>query len=110
MRKFLSFICSVLLAFSFCLPVSAADGEKSNEIVILYTNDAHAQWPDITQRDGNGMWFGGPTGGTASMTLRFTTRRRIAGKRWIERQAIVLRDIVTFYRIQAMDLICFLPL
>ena len=57
MRKFLSFICSVLLAFSFCLPVSAADGEKSNEIVILYTNDAHAQWPDITQRDGNGMWY-----------------------------------------------------
>ena len=63
MRKFLSFICSVLLAFSFCLPVSAADGEKSNEIVILYTNDAHAQWPDSTQKDGNGMWIGGPTGG-----------------------------------------------
>lgn len=42
MRKFLSFICSMLLALSFCIPVSAADEEKSNDIVILYTNDAHA--------------------------------------------------------------------
>lgn len=42
MRKFLSFICTILLAVSFCIPASAADGEKSNDIVILYTNDAHA--------------------------------------------------------------------
>ena len=41
MRKFLSIICSVLLIAALCVPVSAADAEKSNDIVILYTNDAH---------------------------------------------------------------------
>lgn len=42
MRKVLSFICTLLLTVSLCMPASAADGEKSNDIVILYTNDAHA--------------------------------------------------------------------
>ena len=42
MRKLLSFICTLLLTVSLCMPASAADGEKSNDIVILYTNDAHA--------------------------------------------------------------------
>lgn len=41
MRKFLSFICSVLLIVFLCVPVSAAQTQKSNDIVILYTNDAH---------------------------------------------------------------------
>ena len=42
MRRLLSFTCAVLLALLLCVPVSAADAEKSNDIVILYTNDAHA--------------------------------------------------------------------
>lgn len=42
MRKFLSFLCSVLLVVSLCVPASAAATGKSNNIVILYTNDAHA--------------------------------------------------------------------
>lgn len=42
MRKLLSFLCAMLLAVSFCIPASAADAEKSNDIVILHTNDAHA--------------------------------------------------------------------
>ena len=41
MRKFLSFIYSVLLIVFLCVPVSAAQTQKSNDIVILYTNDAH---------------------------------------------------------------------
>ncbi|MDO5545250.1 MAG: bifunctional UDP-sugar hydrolase/5'-nucleotidase [Eubacteriales bacterium] len=42
MRKLLSFICSVLLIVALCVPAYAADAEKSNDIVILYTNDVHA--------------------------------------------------------------------
>ena len=42
MRKLLSFICSVLLIVSLSVPASAADAAKSNDIVILYTNDSHA--------------------------------------------------------------------
>lgn len=42
MRKVLSFLCSVFLAATLCVPVSAAATEKSNDIVILYINDAHA--------------------------------------------------------------------
>lgn len=42
MRKFLSFLCSMLLAATLCVPVSAAATGKSNDIVILYINDAHA--------------------------------------------------------------------
>ena len=42
MRKLLSILCSVLLIVLLSIPVSAADAEKSNDIVILYTNDTHA--------------------------------------------------------------------
>lgn len=42
MRKILSFLCSALLLVTLCVPVSAAATEKSNDIVILYINDAHA--------------------------------------------------------------------
>ena len=42
MRKFLSFLCSMLLVATLCVPVSAAATGKSNDIVILYINDAHA--------------------------------------------------------------------
>lgn len=42
MRKILSFLCSVFLIVTLCIPVSAVASGKSNDIVILYTNDAHA--------------------------------------------------------------------
>lgn len=42
MRKLLSILCSVLLIVLLSIPASAADAEKSNDIVILYTNDTHA--------------------------------------------------------------------
>lgn len=42
MRKLLSFLCAALLSVSLCIPASAAKVEKSNDIVILYTNDTHA--------------------------------------------------------------------
>ena len=42
MRKLLSIHCSVLLIVLLSIPVSAANAEKSNDIVILYTNDTHA--------------------------------------------------------------------
>lgn len=42
MRKLLSFLGSVFLIVLLCIPVSAVDPGKSNDIVILYTNDAHA--------------------------------------------------------------------
>ena len=42
MRKVLSFLCSMLLVATLCVPVSAAATGKSNDIVILYINDAHA--------------------------------------------------------------------
>ena len=42
MRKLLSILCSVLLIILLSIPVSAANAEKSNDIVILYTNDTHA--------------------------------------------------------------------
>ena len=42
MRKVLSFLCSMFLVATLCIPVSAAATEKSNDIVILYINDAHA--------------------------------------------------------------------
>lgn len=42
MRKILSLFLSILLIASLCIPASAADTEKSNDIVILYTNDVHA--------------------------------------------------------------------
>ena len=42
MRKLLSILCSVLLIVLLSIPVSAANAEKSNDIVILYTNDTHA--------------------------------------------------------------------
>lgn len=42
MRKILSFLCSMLLVATLCVPVSAAAAGKSNDIVILYINDAHA--------------------------------------------------------------------
>lgn len=42
MRKLLAFICSVLLIVTLCVCVSAAEEPKSNDIVILYTNDVHA--------------------------------------------------------------------
>lgn len=42
MRKVLSFLCSMLLVVTLCIPASAAASGKSNDIVILYTNDAHA--------------------------------------------------------------------
>lgn len=42
MRKLLSILCSVLLIVLLSIPVSAANAEKSNDIVILYTNDSHA--------------------------------------------------------------------
>lgn len=43
MRKLLSILCSVLLIVLLSIPVSAANAEKSNDIVILYTNDTHAK-------------------------------------------------------------------
>ena len=42
MRKLLSLILSVLLTVALCTSVSAAEEAKSNDIVILYTNDVHA--------------------------------------------------------------------
>ena len=42
MRKLLSILCSILLIVLLSIPVSAANAEKSNDIVILYTNDTHA--------------------------------------------------------------------
>lgn len=42
MRKFLSFLCSMFLVVTLCVPASAAATGKSNDIVILYINDAHA--------------------------------------------------------------------
>lgn len=42
MRKLLSILCSVLLIVLLSIPVSAANAGKSNDIVILYTNDTHA--------------------------------------------------------------------
>lgn len=42
MRKLLSILCSVLLIVLLSIPASAANAEKSNDIVILYTNDTHA--------------------------------------------------------------------
>ena len=42
MRKILSFLCSALLLVTLCVPASAAATGKSNDIVILYINDAHA--------------------------------------------------------------------
>ena len=42
MRKIISLVCSILLIASLCIPASAANIEKSNDIVILYTNDVHA--------------------------------------------------------------------
>lgn len=42
MRKVLSFLCSIFLVATLCVPVSAAATGKSNDIVILYINDAHA--------------------------------------------------------------------
>lgn len=42
MRKLFSFLCSVMLIAILCVPVSALDEGKSNDIVILYINDAHA--------------------------------------------------------------------
>lgn len=42
MRKVLSFLCSIFLVATLCVPAFAADTEKSNDIVILYINDAHA--------------------------------------------------------------------
>ena len=42
MRKTISFLCSVLLIILLGIPASAANVEKSNDIVILYTNDTHA--------------------------------------------------------------------
>lgn len=42
MRKLLSLFCTVLLIVSLCVPAAAVDADKSNDIVILYTNDAHA--------------------------------------------------------------------
>ena len=42
MRKLLSILCSVLLIVLLSIPVCAANAEKSNDIVILYTNDTHA--------------------------------------------------------------------
>lgn len=42
MRKLFSFLCSVMLISILCVPVSALDEGKSNDIVILYINDAHA--------------------------------------------------------------------
>ena len=42
MRKILSFLCSIFLVATLCVPAFAADTEKSNDIVILYINDAHA--------------------------------------------------------------------
>ena len=42
MRKLFSFLCSVMLIAILCVPVSALDEDKSNDIVILYINDAHA--------------------------------------------------------------------
>ena len=42
MRKLLSILCPVLLIVLLSIPVSAANAEKSNDIVILYTNDTHA--------------------------------------------------------------------
>lgn len=42
MRKMLSFICAMLLLILVSIPVSAATEAKSNDIVILFTNDIHA--------------------------------------------------------------------
>lgn len=42
MRKLLSFLFSALLVVMLCAPASAAKAEKSNDIVILFTNDIHA--------------------------------------------------------------------
>ena len=42
MRKLFSFLCSIFLVATLCVPAFAADTEKSNDIVILYINDAHA--------------------------------------------------------------------
>ena len=42
MRRLLSFIFSLLLVLQLCVPAAAIDTEKSSDIVILYTNDAHA--------------------------------------------------------------------
>ena len=42
MRKLFSFLCSVMLIAILCVPVSALDEGKSNDIVILYINDVHA--------------------------------------------------------------------
>ena len=42
MRKIAAFLFSLTLIFALCSPVSASDAEKSSDIVILYTNDAHA--------------------------------------------------------------------
>ena len=42
MRKLLSILCPVLLIVLLSIPASAANAEKSNDIVILYTNDTHA--------------------------------------------------------------------
>lgn len=42
MQKTISFLCSVLLIILLGIPASAATVEKSNDIVILYTNDTHA--------------------------------------------------------------------
>ena len=41
MRKILALMLSLLLAFSLAVPAFAADAEKSQDVVILYTNDVH---------------------------------------------------------------------
>lgn len=42
MRKAAAFLSAVLLVFSLGLAASAAEEQKSSDIVILYTNDVHA--------------------------------------------------------------------
>ena len=42
MRKIAALIFSLILVFALCGNTAAADGEKSSDIVILYTNDTHA--------------------------------------------------------------------
>ena len=42
MRKLLSLLCAVLMIASLGSRASAAETPKSNDIVILYTNDTHA--------------------------------------------------------------------
>ena len=41
MRKFLSIVLALMMALSMIAPATAEDAAKSQDIVILYTNDAH---------------------------------------------------------------------